>query len=146
MRTLPATAFAALLARAAVSQAGFARLAGLSSRQVNNWCRGRAAVPRWAAALAVLLEVHSPEAITLLVDEAAPHLARHPRRATRRRHRHRPSRGGRPTPARSAAPTPPTRRRGPRLTGVHRPRTRPPHRDHPTERSTDSCTAEAPKD
>ena len=71
MRTLPATAFAALLARATVSQAGFARLAGLTPRQVNNWCRSRAAVPRWAAALAVLLDEHSPEAITLLVEEAA---------------------------------------------------------------------------
>jgi hypothetical protein len=36
----------ALLGRAEVSQAGFARLAGVTPRQVNNWCRGRAAVPR----------------------------------------------------------------------------------------------------
>jgi transcriptional regulator with XRE-family HTH domain len=71
MRTLLHTEFAALLARAGTSQAGFARLTGLSPRQVNNWCRGRAAVPAWAAALAVLLEERSPEAITLLVEEAA---------------------------------------------------------------------------
>jgi hypothetical protein len=38
-------------------------------RQVNNWCRGRAAVPPWAAALAVLLEERSPEAVTMLVEE-----------------------------------------------------------------------------
>ncbi|HUZ65830.1 MAG TPA: DnaJ domain-containing protein [Acetobacteraceae bacterium] len=58
-----------MLARAGVSQAGFARLTGLTARQVNNWCRGRAAVPPWDAALAVLLEERSPEAITMLVDE-----------------------------------------------------------------------------
>ena len=69
MRALLHTEFAALLARAGISQAGFARLTGLTPRQVNNWCRGRAAVPAWAAALAVLLEERSPEAITLLVAE-----------------------------------------------------------------------------
>ena len=69
MRALLHTEFAALLARAGVSQAGFARLSGLTSRQVNNWCRGRAAVPPWAVALAVLLEERSPEAITMLVAE-----------------------------------------------------------------------------
>jgi transcriptional regulator with XRE-family HTH domain len=69
MRPLLHTEFAALLARAGVSQAGFARLSGLTSRQVNNWCRGRAAVPPWAAALAVLLEAHSPEAIAILLEE-----------------------------------------------------------------------------
>lgn len=71
MRTLLHTEFAALLARAGVSQAGFARLSGLTARQVNNWCRGRAAIPPWAAALAILLELHSPEAITMLIDEAS---------------------------------------------------------------------------
>jgi transcriptional regulator with XRE-family HTH domain len=70
MRSLLHTEFAALLGRAGVSQAGFARLAGLTPRQVNNWCRGRAAVPPWAAALAVILEQHSPEAITMLTEEA----------------------------------------------------------------------------
>jgi hypothetical protein len=71
MRALLHTEFAALLARADVSQAGFARLTGLTPRQVNNWSRGRAAVPHWAAALAILLEERSPEAITLLVEETA---------------------------------------------------------------------------
>jgi transcriptional regulator with XRE-family HTH domain len=71
MRTLLHTEFAALLARAGVSQAAFARLAGLTARQVNNWCRGHAVVPPWAMALAVLLEQHSPEAIAMLIEETA---------------------------------------------------------------------------
>lgn len=71
MKTLLHTEFAALLARAGVSQAAFARLAGLTARQVNNWCRGRAAVPPWAAALAVLLDEHSPDAITMRLEEAS---------------------------------------------------------------------------
>ena len=71
MKTLLHTEFAALLARNGVSQAAFARLAGLTARQVNNWCRGRAAVPRWAAVLAVLLEERSPEALSLALEEAA---------------------------------------------------------------------------
>jgi transcriptional regulator with XRE-family HTH domain len=50
------TAFAALLSRAGVSQAGF------SPRQVNNWCRGRAAVPPWAAVLAAILDERAPDA------------------------------------------------------------------------------------
>jgi transcriptional regulator with XRE-family HTH domain len=69
MRSLLHTEFAALLARAGTSQADFARLSGLTPRQVNNWCRGRATVPPWAAALAVLLETHSPEAISMLVED-----------------------------------------------------------------------------
>ena len=56
MRALLGTEFAALLARADVSQAAFARLSGHSPRRVNNWCRVRAAVPPWTAALAVLLQ------------------------------------------------------------------------------------------
>ena len=39
-------------------------------RQVNNWARGRAAAPTWAAILAVLLQDHSPEALTISVEEA----------------------------------------------------------------------------
>lgn len=70
MRALLHTEFAALLARAGVGQAAFARLTGLTPRQVNNWCRGRAAVPPWAAALAALLDQHSPDAIEMMVDEA----------------------------------------------------------------------------
>jgi transcriptional regulator with XRE-family HTH domain len=69
MRALLHTEFAALLARVGVSQAAFARLTGLTSRQVNNWCRGRAAVPPWAAALAVILDQLSPDAIAMMVDE-----------------------------------------------------------------------------
>jgi transcriptional regulator with XRE-family HTH domain len=65
------TSTTVLLARTGTSQAGFARLAGFSPRQVNNWCRGRAAVPPWAAALAVLPEECSSEAVTMLVEEAA---------------------------------------------------------------------------
>ena len=71
MRALLHTEFTALLARTGVSQAGFARLAGLTPRQVNNWSRGRAAVPPWATALAVVLEQHSAEAIAMLIEEAA---------------------------------------------------------------------------
>jgi len=59
-----------LLARADVSQAAFARLAGVTARQVNNWCRGRAAVPPWAALLAVVLQDHSPEELAILAEEA----------------------------------------------------------------------------
>jgi transcriptional regulator with XRE-family HTH domain len=70
MRALLNTEFAALLARADVSQARFARLAGVTARQVNNWSRGRAAVPRWAALLAVALEELSAEELDLQLQEA----------------------------------------------------------------------------
>lgn len=70
MSLLTAPQFVALLAQADVSQAAFARLTGVSARQVNKWCRGRAAVPRWACVLAVLLECHSTEEITITVAEA----------------------------------------------------------------------------
>ena len=54
MQALLGTEFAALLARAdVVSQAGFARLTGTTARQVNNWCRARAAVRPWAEAAKV---------------------------------------------------------------------------------------------
>lgn len=55
MHRLPRTVSAALLARADVSQAAFARLAGITPRQVNKWCRGRAAVLVWAGLIAVIL-------------------------------------------------------------------------------------------
>ena len=71
MRGLLHTGFAALLARAGVGQAGFARLAGVTARQVNNWCRGRAAVPRWAIVLAAVLQDTSPEAVRILREETA---------------------------------------------------------------------------
>ena len=69
MRALLHTEFAALLARAAISQAGFARLAGVTARQVNNWSRGRATVPRWAVMLAIALEELSPDALGILLEE-----------------------------------------------------------------------------
>jgi transcriptional regulator with XRE-family HTH domain len=69
MRVLLATEFAALLARADVTQAAFARLTGMTPRQVNNWCRARAAVPPWAAALAAMLQQTSPQAIRILLEE-----------------------------------------------------------------------------
>ena len=65
------TEFVALLARADVTQAGFARLAGVTARQVNNWARGRAIVPQWAVLLAVVLENATPEMLRLTVEEAA---------------------------------------------------------------------------
>jgi len=61
--------FAALLVTADISQAAFARLAGVSPRQVNNWCRNRAKVPRWATLLAVVLHEHSVEALTINAEE-----------------------------------------------------------------------------
>ncbi len=51
MRALLGTEFTALPTRANVSQATFARLSGYTTRQVNNWCRARAGVPPWAAAV-----------------------------------------------------------------------------------------------
>ena len=71
----PQTQFAAVLARADVSQAAFARLTGMTPRQVNNWARGRATAPLWAVLLAVLLEDHSPEALTIAVEEAPQEIA-----------------------------------------------------------------------
>ncbi len=64
MRTLQHAEFVALLAAADVSQASFARLSGVSTRQVNKWCRGRVALPRWAALLAVAAAVQELSAET----------------------------------------------------------------------------------
>ena len=75
MRRLLPTEFAALLGRTDVSQAAFARLTGYTTRQVNNWCRGRAAVPAWAALIAVLLDGRSPEALTIMLEEVLQTLA-----------------------------------------------------------------------
>jgi transcriptional regulator with XRE-family HTH domain len=69
METISGSAFAALLSQADVSQAGFARLSGVTARQVNNWCRDRAAVPRWATMLALALRELSVEGLTILYDE-----------------------------------------------------------------------------
>ena len=73
MRALLGTEFAALLARADVSQATFARTTGYTTRQVNNWCRARAAVPPWAASLAILMQGASPVAIQIRLEELAFH-------------------------------------------------------------------------
>jgi len=70
MNALLGTEFAALLARADVSQAAFARLAGVTPRQVNNWCRNRAAVPRWASVLALVLAEVSAEELDIRLQEA----------------------------------------------------------------------------
>jgi hypothetical protein len=70
MRALLHTEFTALLAGTGTSQAGFARLGGFSPRQVNNGCRGRAAVPPWAPILAAILEERAPDALEMTVDEA----------------------------------------------------------------------------
>ena len=69
MRTLQHTEFVALLASAGVSQAGFARLSGVSARQVNKWCRGRATLPRWAGLLALALRELSAETLTIMLEE-----------------------------------------------------------------------------
>ena len=69
MEPISGAAFTAILSLADVSQAGFARLSGVSPRQVNKWCRGRAALPRWAALLAIALRELSADALTILLDE-----------------------------------------------------------------------------
>jgi DNA-binding transcriptional regulator YiaG len=69
MRTLQHAEFAAILAAADVSQAAFGRLAGVSARQVNKWCRGRAVVPRWAALLALALRELSAETLIIMLEE-----------------------------------------------------------------------------
>jgi transcriptional regulator with XRE-family HTH domain len=67
---LPPALFAALLARASVSQAGFAYLAGVTPGQVNRWARGHATMPRWAGLLAVVLREQSPETLLFQLDKA----------------------------------------------------------------------------
>ena len=79
MRIVLATEFAALLSRADVSQAAFARLTGVTPRQVNKWCRGQAAVPTWAGLLAALLQDHSPEALVITLEETVIGLDETPR-------------------------------------------------------------------
>src|SRR5271166_6129534 len=43
---------------------------GLPPRQMNNWCRGRATVPVWAALIGALLQDQSPEALMITLVEA----------------------------------------------------------------------------
>jgi len=128
MRTLLHTEFAALLARTGTSQAGFARLTGLTPRQVNNWCRGRAAVPPWAAILAAILEERSPGAATGEIDRALRRLAC----------RYAPDQGG-------PGSAPPARGRGPRRRTGHRPRPRPsPPLIRPTARGKSAAPGAEP--
>jgi transcriptional regulator with XRE-family HTH domain len=61
---------AAWLTAADCSQARFARLTGLTPRQVNAWCRGHAHTPRWALLIAALLRHHSPDAMAIALEEA----------------------------------------------------------------------------
>ncbi len=70
MRAPLHTDFAAVLNRAGVSQAAFARLGGVTARQVNNWTCGRAAVPRWAALLVIDLVDTTPDALLLMLNDA----------------------------------------------------------------------------
>ena len=63
------TEFTALLARAGLSQAEFARLSGITARQVNNWARGRAVVPAWATLLALALEELSPDLLAIMAED-----------------------------------------------------------------------------
>ncbi|MEE3504035.1 hypothetical protein [Acidiphilium acidophilum] len=76
MEAISGSAFTALLRQAEVNQAGFARLSGVSPRQVNKWCRDRAAVPRWATMLALALRELSLETLTILYDELTTAVAR----------------------------------------------------------------------
>ncbi len=69
MRALLHTEFTALLGRADISQAEFARLTGITARQVNNWARGRAAVPAWAGLLALALEELSSDLLAIMAEE-----------------------------------------------------------------------------
>ena len=70
LNAVPQPALAALLTAADCSQASFARLTGVTARQVNAWCRGRAATPRWALILAAVLLQHSPDALAIALEEA----------------------------------------------------------------------------
>jgi hypothetical protein len=46
------TEFAALLQRNGYWQTDFAKLCGVTNNAVNNWCRGRRGIPRWAWVIA----------------------------------------------------------------------------------------------
>ncbi len=64
------TPLAALLAKADCSQAGFARLTDITTRQVNAWCRSQAVTPRWALILATILQQHSADTLAVALEEA----------------------------------------------------------------------------
>lgn len=48
----------------------FARRVGVTPRQVNNWCRGRVAVPVRATIITIVLQHHSAEALITDLEEA----------------------------------------------------------------------------
>ena len=60
---------------------------------MNKWCRGQAAVPAWAGLLAALLQEHSPEALTITLEEAIIILeeTQRPARASTRAEAHPPA-------------------------------------------------------
>ena len=61
MQALLGTEFAALLARAGVSQAAFARVTGTTACQVDNWCRRapcRPGPPPWRSSCRTLARGH----------------------------------------------------------------------------------------
>lgn len=68
MRNLLHAKFVALLNRADVTQAGFGRLTEVTARQVNNWAKGRAAIPKWATLIAAMMEDFTPEAIEITAE------------------------------------------------------------------------------
>jgi len=69
MHVLLHTELTAFLARAGVGQAAFARLSGVTARQVNNWARGKAVAPAWAALLALAPEELSPDLFATLAED-----------------------------------------------------------------------------
>ena len=75
MHRLTGPTFTALLARAGVSQAAFARLAGVTPRQVNKMVPRPRRLPAWAVVIAVVLQDRSPEALTIDLEETRQALA-----------------------------------------------------------------------
>jgi DNA-binding transcriptional regulator YiaG len=74
MRPLQPVQFVALPASADVNQASFARLSGVSTRQVNKWCRGRVALlmqskTRWSTILAAWRLRHDIQFFQYLVRQ-----------------------------------------------------------------------------
>jgi hypothetical protein len=49
----------------------------VTPRKVNNWCGSRTAVPKWEATLAVVLAEFTPEALAMMLKEAAFSSASH---------------------------------------------------------------------
>ncbi len=70
MRALLHSEFVALLNRADVTQAAFGRLVDVTACQVNNWAKGRAAIPKWAALIAVMMDDYTPETLEIAVEAA----------------------------------------------------------------------------